>query len=128
MRVACTHARTHAGTRRLYVCKLGWMCNLTHTCSQVSVHALTHVEFIVGVRRLKALSHLIKQKHGMHKYSHKNQSQINTLQLILSHAAQDRVDRWILKIKKRSYKKLVAHIEPHASAVSLLKRAENSAI
>ena len=26
------------------------------------------------------------------------------------------------------YEKLVAHVEPHASAVSLLKRAENSAI
>ena len=25
------------------------------------------------------------------------------------------------------YKKLVTHVEPHASAVSLLKRAENSA-
>ena len=38
------HARTHAPThttRRLYVCTLGWMCNLTHTCSQVCVHAST---------------------------------------------------------------------------------------
>ena len=38
------HARTHAPThttRRLYVCTLGWMYNLTHTCSQVSVHAST---------------------------------------------------------------------------------------
>ena len=34
--------------------------------------------------------------------------------------------RWILK--KTRYKKLVTHVEPHASAVSLLKRAENSAI
>ena len=32
---------------------------------------------------------------------------------------------WIFK--KRA-KKLVTHVEPHASAVSLLKRAENSAI
>ena len=29
---------------------------------------------------------------------------------------------------KTSYKKLVTHVEPQASAVSLLKRAENSAI
>ena len=32
---------------------------------------------------------------------------------------------WIFK---KHYKKLVTHVEPHASAVSLLKRAENSAI
>ena len=31
-------------------------------------------------------------------------------------------------IQKSRYEKLVTHIEPHASAVSLLKRAENSAI
>ena len=29
---------------------------------------------------------------------------------------------------KTRYKKLVTHVAPHASAVSLLKRAENSAI
>ena len=29
---------------------------------------------------------------------------------------------------KRAIKKLVSHVEPHASAMSLLKRAENSAI
>ena len=34
--------------------------------------------------------------------------------------------RWIFK--KRAIKKLVTHVESHASAVSLLKRAENSAI
>ena len=32
------------------------------------------------------------------------------------------------KQKKTCYKKLVTHVESHASAVSLLKRAENSAI
>ena len=31
-------------------------------------------------------------------------------------------------IQKRAIKKLVTHVESHASAVSLLKRAENSAI
>ena len=31
-------------------------------------------------------------------------------------------------IQKTRYKKLVTHVELHASAVSLLKRAENSAI
>ena len=30
--------------------------------------------------------------------------------------------------QKNRYKKLVTHVEPQASAVSLLKRAENSAI
>ena len=30
--------------------------------------------------------------------------------------------------KETRYKKLVTHVEPQASAVSLLKRAENSAI
>ena len=33
-----------------------------------------------------------------------------------------------IKKKKTRYKKLVTHVEPQASAVSLLKRAENSAI
>ena len=33
-----------------------------------------------------------------------------------------------IKKKKRAIKKLVTHVEPHASAVSLLKREENSAI
>ena len=32
-----------------------------------------NMEFIVSVPPLKGLSHLIKQKHGMHKYSHKIQ-------------------------------------------------------
>ena len=32
------------------------------------------------------------------------------------------------KKKKTRYKKRVTHVEPQASAVSLLKRAENSAI
>ena len=31
-------------------------------------------------------------------------------------------------IQKTRYKKLVTHVESHASAASLLKRAENSAI
>ena len=34
----------------------------------------------------------------------------------------------IKKKKKTPYKKRVTHVEPQASAVSLLKRAENSAI
>ena len=34
----------------------------------------------------------------------------------------------IKKKKKKRYKKLVTHVEPQASAVSLLKRAENNAI
>ena len=33
-----------------------------------------------------------------------------------------------LDIKKTRYKKLVTHVGSHASSVSLLKRAENSAI
>ena len=33
-----------------------------------------------------------------------------------------------VNIQKTCYKKLVTHVESHASAVSLLKRAENSAI
>ena len=33
-----------------------------------------------------------------------------------------------MDIQNTRYKKLVTHVEPHASAVSLLKRAENSAI
>ena len=32
------------------------------------------------------------------------------------------------KKKKNRYKKLVTHVDPQASAVSLLKRAENSAV
>ena len=39
--------------------------------------------------------------------------------------------RWIFNNNKKPKKraiKLVTHVEPHASAVSLLKRAENSAI
>ena len=35
--------------------------------------------------------------------------------------------RWIFNNKKRAIK-LDTHVEPHASAVSLLKRAENSVI
>ena len=36
--------------------------------------------------------------------------------------------RWIFKKTKKRAIKLVTHVEPHASAVSLLKRAENSAV
>ena len=35
---------------------------------------------------------------------------------------------FFILFKKRAIKKLVSHVEPHASAMSLLKRAENSAI
>ena len=35
---------------------------------------------------------------------------------------------WIFNNNKKRAIKLVTHAEPHASAVSLLKRAENSAI
>ena len=38
------------------------------------------------------------------------------------------VDKKKKKKKKTRYKKLVTHVESHANAVSLLKRAENSAI
>ena len=34
----------------------------------------------------------------------------------------------LVDIQKMRYKKLVTHVESHARAVSLLKRAENSAI
>ena len=34
----------------------------------------------------------------------------------------------LVDIKKTRYKKLVTHVESHASSVSLLKRAENSTI
>ena len=34
----------------------------------------------------------------------------------------------LVDIQKTLYKKLVTHVESHASAVSLLKRVENSAI
>ena len=36
--------------------------------------------------------------------------------------------KYIMKNEKKRAIKLVTHVEPHASAVSLLKRAENSAI
>ena len=36
--------------------------------------------------------------------------------------------QWIFHKIKKSTTKLVTHVEPQASAVSLLKRAENSAI
>ena len=36
--------------------------------------------------------------------------------------------QWIFKKIKTCYKKIVTQVEPHASAVSLLKRVENSAI
>ena len=29
------------------------------------------MEFILYIQQLKVFCHLIKQKHGMHKYSHK---------------------------------------------------------
>ena len=43
-----------------------------------------------------------------------------------SHASAVSTSLW--RILKKRYKKLVTHVEPHASTVSLLKRAENSAI
>ena len=33
-----------------------------------------------------------------------------------------------VEIQKTRYKKLVIHVEPHATAISLFKRVENSAI
>ena len=50
------------------------------------------MEFIVRVRRLKALCHLIKEKLGMHKYSNKIQWHNNTLLHILSHTNQSETD------------------------------------
>ena len=44
-----------------------------------------------------------------------------------SHASAVSTPLWWI-FKKTRYEKLVTHVEPHASAVSLLKRAENSAV
>ena len=44
-----------------------------------------------------------------------------------SHASAVSTPLWWIFFFK-CYKKLVTHVEPHASAVSLLKRAENSAV
>ena len=44
-----------------------------------------------------------------------------------SHASAVSTPLWWI-VKKTNYKKLVTHVEPHASTVSLLKRVENSAI
>ena len=44
-----------------------------------------------------------------------------------SHASAVSTDTTSVDIQKRAIK-LVTHVEPHASAVSLLKRAENSAV
>ena len=41
---------------------------------------------------------------------------------------QKRAIKSSVDIQKTRYKKFVTHVEPQASAVSLLKRAENSAI
>ena len=38
----------------------------------IMIQAVLLTEFIVRVWRHKELCHLIKQRHGMHKYSHKN--------------------------------------------------------
>ena len=56
------------------------------------IQAVSPMEFIVRIRRLKALCHLIKQKHGMHKYSYKNQLHNNTLLYIHSHTKQSETD------------------------------------
>ena len=59
-----------------------------------------------------------------------NNNKIN--QIINSHGLQMAPAMPALKyitlvdIQKTRYKKLVTHVDPHASAVSLLKRAENS--
>ena len=55
------HTHTHTYTRRLYVCKLGWMGNLTHTHMFTITGLHPFMEFIVRVRRLKAFCVLIKQ-------------------------------------------------------------------
>ena len=72
---ARAHAHTHTDvcTCRLYVCKLGWMCNLTHThtCSQVSVHASTQGIYSVRLATQSALS--FNSTKAWTAYSHNNQ-------------------------------------------------------
>ena len=45
----------------------------------IMIDAVLLMEFIVCIWLLRVLCHLIKQKHGMHKYSHKNRLYNNTL-------------------------------------------------
>ena len=70
---------------------------------------------------------LCMQWHGAWLYGvHRTCAETAAVSCGTSHASAVSTPlRWIFK--KRAIK-LVTHVEPHASAVSLLKRAENSAI
>ena len=88
--------------------KCGWQVTAKHACtSRMWLCMKWHGAWLYGVHRTCA--------------------ETAAVSCGTSHAsAVSTVLWWILK--KTRYKKLVTHVEPHASAVSLLKRAENSAI
>ena len=72
--------------------------------------------------------------HGAWLYGvHRTCAETAAVSCATSHASAVSTPLWWIfiykkKKKKRAIKKLVTHVEPHASTVSLLKRVENSAI
>ena len=85
---------------------------------QVAGYSLTHIHLTYVVL------HEVAWLYGVHRTCTKmaavscGTSHANTVSTPL---------QWLLKKKKNAIK-LVTHFEPHVSAVSLLKGAENSAI
>ena len=78
-----------------------------HTRASARTHARTHAH-MHACTRARTHTHTHTQKKNTH--------------------TQNTHTHTHLHIQKTRYKKLVTHVEPQASAVSLLKRAENSAI
>ena len=67
--------------------------------------------------------------HGVWLYGvHRTCAETAAVSCGSSHASAVSTDTTSVDIQKTRYKVIVTHVEPHASAVSLLKRAENSAI
>ena len=67
--------------------------------------------------------------HGAWLYGvHRTSTETAAVSCGTSHASAVCTPLWWIFKEKKHYKKLVTHVEPQASAVSLLKRAENSAI
>ena len=69
---------------------------------------------------------LCMKRHGAWLYGvHRTCAETAAVSCVTSHASKYTTS---VDIQKTRCKKLVTHLEPHASAVSLLKRADNSAI
>ena len=113
----------HAYTLRMWLCMKwhgAWLYGVHRTCAKLAAVSCgtSHATVSCGISRATVSC-------GTSRATVSRGTSRATVSCGTSHARTVSTPLWWIFNKKRTVK-LVIHVEPHASAVSLLKRAENS--